>query len=195
MLSPLLDSPGTPGTPLPRLHTPTTAYCPLPPVLFWVLLYPGALVGQPVSLPGFKPPNKSTHPSPLQLPRAHPESVESVLVKPSEVYLKGHLKAGEDTPLLAPARTTGSAVRGSQFFSSGGGRPPLREAGRAPAPPGEGASYPMTAPATEAPAGAPGRGGNGSREEPGCAPQGKGRSAPGLRARRAEGKRKARDGR
>lgn len=133
-----------------------------------------------------------TRPSPLQLPRAHPVFVESVLVQLSEVYLKGHLRAGEDTPLLAPARTTGSAVGGSQFFPLGAGGRFCTESAK---PRGEAAPDPMAAPASETPAGARGRDGNGSPGGARPGAPGEGEERAGLQARRAEGKRKARDGR
>lgn len=118
--------------------------------------------------------------------------VESVLGQLSEVYLKGHLRAGEDTPLLAPARTPGSAVGGGQRFPRGEGG---RFCGERAKPRGEAARDPTAAPASEAPAGARARDGNGSPGGARPGAPGEGEERAGLRARRAEGKRKARDGR
>lgn len=70
----------------------------------------------------------------------------------------------------------GSALRGSQFFSFGGGRSSLRGSGQDPAPPGEGSLDPEAALAGAGPRRErPPRGG------PGGAPRGKGRSAPSPR--------------
>jgi hypothetical protein len=90
----------------------------------------------------------------------------------------------EVTPFLAPASLGWFGLRGSQFFSFGGGRSPLRGAGRAPAPPGEGSLDPEAALAGAGPRrGPPPRGG------PVGAPRGKGRSAPspGHGGRREKG--------
>lgn len=87
-------------------------------------------------------------------------------------------------PFWHQLRWPGSAERGSQFFSFGGGRSPLRGAGRAPAPPGEGSLDPEAALAGAGPRREPPpRGG------PGGAPRGKGRSAPspGHGGRREKG--------
>lgn len=182
MLSfPVSDPPGYLGNRSPAAPQSCHRLLVLSLQSFFVFIVPRGL-----RRPACPSPKPSAYPSPLQLPRAHPVFVESVPVKVSEVYLKGHLKAGEGTPLLAPARMTGSTVRGSQFFPLGeGGRlcgklaklQRLQEEPRTPWPPPR--RKPLPSP----------------RAAAGTAPQGKGRSAPGLRARRAERKRKARDGR
>lgn len=76
--------------------------------------------------------SKNSIHTPLQLPRAHPVFVESVPAELSEVYLKGHLRANEDTPLLAPARRTGSAVQEANFFCGGEGGRFCGERGESP---------------------------------------------------------------
>lgn len=105
-------------TTLPRLGTPTTTYCPPPSVSFRVYC-----TQRPswASLSSLLPDSslQNLHTPHSSCPRAHPVFVESVPAELSEVYLKGHLRANEDTPLLAPARKTGSAVKEAHFFCWG----------------------------------------------------------------------------
>lgn len=91
------------------------------------------VLGGPFSLPSrIFPWHKFAHPSPqlrqLQSAREHHVS-ESGPLKLSKVYLKGHLRAVKSHPFWHQLCWASSAVRGSQFFSFGGGRPPLRGAG------------------------------------------------------------------